>query len=91
MAGRDKEILTYVKRCADCGSSKILIRDCRETESGSFRRRRVCSDCGYKFWTVEVEECISDVGGLLRENEVLRKENDKLKHKIQIIKETIGG
>lgn len=87
MAGREeKEIYTYVKRCADCGSKKISVFDTREADNGAIRRHRRCNDCGYEFTTVEIEECISDLGGLLHDIEKLKREKAALEERIYLIK-----
>lgn len=87
MAGKeDNELYTYVKTCADCGSKRILVTDSREADNGSIRRHRRCSECGYEFTTVEIEECISDLGGLLHDIDKLKKEKAALEERIYMIK-----
>lgn len=88
MAKKSKQI-SYVKTCADCGSRKIRITDCREWGDGTFRRRRLCSDCGYEFYTLEVEESVSDLGGLQREIEILQKEKEELEERLSRIKDLV--
>lgn len=73
----DGEIM-YVKRCVDCGASTI-VKDSRERPDGAIFRRRACPKCGFEFRTIEVEECISEIAGLLDDIEALKKENDRLK------------
>lgn len=79
MAGKKKkEVYTYVKECADCGSEKIKSLHTYCAVDGSVRRRRKCMDCGYLFTTVELEECMSDVSGLLDDINELRAEVERL-------------
>ena len=83
---KDEKVYTYVKQCADCGSKKVLVKDSRTQVNGAIRRTRECSDCGFIFFTVEIEECVSDLSGLLQDNEKLKKENEALKERIRLIK-----
>lgn len=82
-----QKTFSYVKRCADCGSRRILIKDCREWGDGTFRRRRQCSECGYEFYTIEVEESVSDLGGLQHELETVKKEKAELEERLFRLKE----
>lgn len=72
------DVIMYVKKCVDCGAN-TLVTDSRERPDGSIYRLRYCPKCGYKFRTIEVEECLSDIAGLLEDIEALRKENERLK------------
>lgn len=70
--------IMYVKKCVDCGAN-TLVTDSRERPDGSIFRWRKCPKCGYKFRTIEVEECLSDIAGLMEDIEALKKENERLK------------
>ena len=43
-----------VNQCGECGSYNIKVTDSRE-HNGEIWRTRVCSDCGNRIYTVEVE------------------------------------
>ena len=43
-----------VNRCDLCGSFNIKVTDSRDHD-GDIWRTRVCSDCGNRFYTIEVE------------------------------------
>lgn len=72
------DTLMYVKKCIDCGAN-TLVSDSRERPDGSVFRQRYCPKCGYKFRTVEIEECLSEYSELREENESLKKEIERLK------------
>lgn len=86
----NRKSFTYVKQCPDCGHNKTLIKDCREWGDGSFRRRRQCAECGYEFYTVEIEESVSELGNLWSEIEELKREKAVLEDRIARIKEIIA-
>lgn len=44
--------------CPVCGGETIVKQSFSDCES--VRRRRACVDCGYRFGTVEYEECYVD-------------------------------
>lgn len=73
-----KKFRTYVKNCADCGAP-TLITDTRTQPDGTIFRVRYCPKCSYKFRTIEVEECLSDLTPLFDEIEELKKENKRLR------------
>ena len=78
----DEDFKTYVKACVDCGSNTLVV-DSRLHDSGSIRRRRACPKCNYSFWTIEIEECMSDLADMVDEIASLRKENERLKKRIE--------
>lgn len=84
----DGDLLMYVKKCMDCGSN-TLVSDSRERPDGSIFRQRYCPKCGYRFRTIEIEECMSDYAELLEEVKSLKKENDRLKGIIRTAKSNI--
>lgn len=79
------ELIMYVKTCVDCGANTV-VADSRERPDGSIFRWRKCPKCGYKFRTIEVEECMSDYSDLIEEIENLKKENQRLKKNLRFIK-----
>lgn len=79
MAGaKKKEKYTYVKECVDCGSKHIKAYHTYSAADGSVRRYRKCLDCDYHFTTIEMEECVSDVSGLLDDINALKEKNARL-------------
>ncbi len=74
----DSDLLMYVKKCVDCGTN-TLVSDSRERPDGAIYRQRYCPKCGYRFRTVEIEECMSDYADLLEKVNSLKKENERLK------------
>ena len=90
MAGREeKEIYTYVKECAKCGGCSIRTINTEVRQMGQVYRKKVCSDCGYKFSTVEVEQIVSDMDAMLREIEDLKTMNKVLVDRIAAIKDYV--
>ena len=44
-------------KCPNCGTSETKVVDSRPFEDGTcIRRRRVCTECGNKFYTYETAE-----------------------------------
>lgn len=53
------EFYNYIKECPDCkGVTRVV--DCRERPNGSIMRRRECTVCGFRYNTIEIEECMTD-------------------------------
>lgn len=69
---------TYVRTCGDCGANTHVL-DTREQPDGTIFRTRLCSKCGYRFRTIEVEECVSNLAPLFDETRVLKKEIERLR------------
>lgn len=69
---------TYVRTCGDCGANTNVI-DTREQADGTIFRTRLCSKCGYRFRTIEVEESVSNLTPLFDETRVLKKEIERLR------------
>ena len=40
-------------RCSDCGSTNTYCISTRTRDDGTVWRRRICSECGYRFSTTE--------------------------------------
>lgn len=89
MAGKDQEIHTYVKECAKCGSYSVRTINTEVRKMGQVYRKKICSDCGYRFSTVEVEQIVSDVDSMLREIEDLKMMNQELRNRIAEIKDYV--
>lgn len=83
---KDEDLYTYVKKCMDCGGKTVVV-DSRTQENGTILRRRVCSKCGTRFNTIEIEESMLEVGDLIDELDDLRKRNQYL---ISILKNIRG-
>lgn len=73
-----KRFHTYVKTCADCGANTNII-DSREQADGTVFRVRNCPKCGFRFRTIEVEECLSNLTPLFDEIKDLKKEIERLR------------
>ena len=43
-----------VNKCDKCGSYNVMVKDSRNHD-GDIWRTRVCSDCGNRIYTIEVE------------------------------------
>jgi len=56
--------------CPKCGD-KTAVKDSRKGPGASWRRRRGCSSCGFRFTTREVSGLLID--NLIEENQALRK------------------
>jgi len=83
-----KKFRTYVKNCGDCGTN-TLITETRTQPNGIVFRGRYCPKCGYKFRTIEVEECLSDLTPLFDEIEELKKEVKRLQARITSAREML--
>lgn len=81
----DGDIKMYVRTCIDCGANTIVV-DSRGKPDGSIFRWRKCPKCGYRFRTIEVEECMNDYSELIKEIDTLRNENKRLKKNLRFIK-----
>ncbi len=81
----DGDIKMYVRKCIDCGTNTV-VADSRGRPDGSIFRWRQCPKCGYRFRTIEIEECMSDYSDLIEEIETLKKENKRLKKNLRFIK-----
>lgn len=90
MAGYDKgSTYTYVRECAKCGGCTIRTINTEVRKMGQVYRKKVCSECGYRFSTVETEKIVSDVDGLLSEIEDLKTMNKVLLDRIAAIKDHV--
>lgn len=78
-------ILTYVKLCPEC-EGKTAVIDSRENPNGSITRRRMCKNCGWRYNTVEIEECLSDFTMLREKIAKLEKQNERYKRIINQIR-----
>jgi len=87
MEGDDR---TYVKTCIDCGT-KTQVIDSREQENGVILRKRICPKCRYEFKTIEIEECMSEVAGVMDELTFLRNQNRKMREQLEHIKSTVSS
>lgn len=79
-------ILTYVKLCPEC-EGKTAVIDSRENPNGSIWRRRECKNCGWRYSTVEIEECISDFTELREKIAKLESQNARYKRIINQIRQ----
>jgi len=71
-------------RCPYCNSSESQVKDSRPNEEdGTIRRRRICSDCGAKFTTLERVQ-LRDIMVRKRNGELESFDRDKLKKSIKL-------
>ena len=71
-------------RCPYCNSTESQVKDSRPNEEdGSIRRRRICSDCGAKFTTIERVQ-IRDLSVRKTNGDLEPFDYEKLKRSIKI-------
>ncbi len=71
-------------RCPYCNSIDSQVKDSRpDTEDAIIRRRRICSECGAKFTTVERVQ-MRDLFVKKNNGELQSFDRDKLKHSIKL-------
>lgn len=77
----------YIRQCPNCGEYNVKVIDCRETEDGTFRRRRECLDCGHRFTTFEVNKEIfkgrQNIDSLLEQLDAKLEEVNFLRNKLR--------
>lgn len=73
-----------IMRCPYCNSTESQVKDSRPNEEdGTIRRRRICSDCGAKFTTIERVQ-IRDLSVRKNNGDLESFDYEKLKQSIKI-------